>query len=165
MTSLSDRADYYNNLGIVLQSAGQLDDAIVAYEHAIDVSPSHANAYSNLGVLLRATGKSSDAEAASRTAIQLNPNHIDAYTNLGVLLGGLQRTEGAAECYCRVITLVPKHREARRLLALAHCTLGEFSEAVHIFDEWLEEEPADPIALHMRAACTGRDVPARASND
>ena len=159
-----DRADYYNNLGIVLQSTGRLDDAIVAYEHAIDIDPSHANAYSNLGVLLRATGKSSEAEAAYRTAIQLNPNHIDAYTNLGVLLGGLQRTEEAAECYCRVITLRPKHREARRLLALAHCTLGEFSEAVHIFDEWLEEEPADPIALHMRAACTGRNVPARASD-
>ena len=159
-----DRADYYNNLGIVLQSTGRLDDAIVAYENAIDLDPSHANAYSNLGVLLRATGKSSEAEAAYRTAIQLNPNHIDAYTNLGVLLGGLQRTEEAAECYCRVITLRPKHREARRLLALAHCTLGEFSEAVHIFDEWLEEEPADPIALHMRAACTGRNVPARASD-
>jgi predicted TPR repeat methyltransferase len=28
----------------------------------------------------------------------------------------------------------------------------------------LDEEPDDPIALHMRAACTGREVPARASN-
>lgn len=76
----------------------------------------------------------------------------------------MKRTEEAAACYCKVITLRPKHREARRLLALAHCTLGEIGEAVNIFDEWLEEEPGDPIALHMRAACTGRDVPARASN-
>ena len=42
--------------------------------------------------------------------------------------------------------------------------LGDIGEAVNIFDEWLDEEPGDPIALHMRAACTGRDVPARASN-
>ena len=42
--------------------------------------------------------------------------------------------------------------------------LGEIGEAVNIFEEWLEEEPDDPIALHMLAACTGRDVPARASN-
>ena len=33
-----------------------------------------------------------------------------------------------------------------------------------IFEEWLDEEPDDPIARHMLAACTGRDVPARASN-
>jgi predicted TPR repeat methyltransferase len=63
-----------------------------------------------------------------------------------------------------VITLRPKHREARKLLALAHCTLGEVDKAVDIFEQWLEEEPGDPIARHMLAACTGRDVPERASN-
>ena len=31
-------------------------------------------------------------------------------------------------------------------------------------EEWLEEEPGDPIARHMLAACTGRDVPERASS-
>jgi predicted TPR repeat methyltransferase len=160
-----DRADCYSNLGIIFQSAGRLDEAIDAYRRALAVDPSHANAYSNLGVLLRATGRPSEAEAAYRKAIELNPNHIDAYTNLGILLNGLQRTEEAASCYCKVITLRPKHREARRLLALAHCTLGEIGEAVNILEEWLEEEPADPIALHMLAACTGRDVPLRASDE
>jgi predicted TPR repeat methyltransferase len=159
-----DCADSYSNLGIIFQSDGRLDAAIDAYRRAIAIDPAHANAYSNLGVLLRATGKPSEAEAAYRTAIQLNPDHIDAYTNLGILLTGLKRTEEASACFCKVITLRPKHREARRLLALAHCTLGEIGEAVKIFDEWLEEEPEDPIALHMRAACSGREVPARASD-
>ncbi len=159
-----DRADWHNNLGILLQSVGRLDAAIDAYERAIAIDPSHANAYSNLGVLFRATGKPSEAEAAYRTAIQLDPDHIDAYTNLGILLGGLKRTEEAAACYSKVITLRPKHKEARKLLALAHCSLGEIDEAVTIFKEWLEEEPESPIALHMLAACTGREVPARASN-
>jgi len=76
----------------------------------------------------------------------------------------VRRTEEAAACYCRVITLRPRHRQARRLLALAHWLLGERDEAVKIFEDWLAEEPADPIARHMHAACTGRDVPPRASN-
>ena len=158
------RAACYNNLGIIFQSTGRLPAAIDAYRHAIAIDSSHANAHSNLGVLLRATGQPIEAEAAYRTAIHLNPEHIDAYTNLGILLNALKRTKEATECYCKVITLRPKHREARRLLALAHCVLGDIDEAVKIFDEWLDEEPGDPIALHMRAACTGRDVPARASN-
>jgi predicted TPR repeat methyltransferase len=158
------RADGYSNLGLIFQSAGRLEEAIDACERAIAIEPGHANAFNNLGVLLRATGRPAEAEAAYRTAIRLNPEHIDAYTNLGILLNGLQRTDEAAACYCRVITLRPKHREARKLLALAHCTLGEVDEAAHIFEEWLGEEPSDPIALHMRAACTGRDVPRRASN-
>jgi predicted TPR repeat methyltransferase len=161
---VADRADWYSNLGIVLQERGRLDDAIAAYHRAIELDPAHANAYSNLGVLLRATGKPVEAEAAYRTAIRLNPEHLDGYTNLGVLLNGLKRSEEAVACYCKVITLRPKHREARRLLALAHCTLGEIDQAVQIFEEWLAEEPDDPIARHMLSACTGRDVPGRASN-
>src|SRR6266511_841321 len=164
LTLVPDQADWYSNLGIVLQSDGRLERAIDSYRRAIGIDPSHANAHNNLGVLLRATGRPVEAEAAYRAAIRLNPEHIDAYTNLGILLNGLKRTEEAAACYCKVITLQPKHREARKLLALAHCTLGEIGEAVHIFEQWLEEEPGDPIALHMLAACTGRGVPARASN-
>jgi predicted TPR repeat methyltransferase len=164
LTLVPDRADWHNNLGILLQSVGKLDAAIDTYQRAIAIDPSHANAYSNLGILLRATGKPSEAEAAYRTAIQLDPDHIDAYTNLGILLNALKRTEEAAACFSKVITLRPKHKDARKLLALAHCTLGEIDEAVTIFKEWLEEEPESPIALHMLAACTGQDVPARASN-
>jgi predicted TPR repeat methyltransferase len=164
LTLAPDQPDWHSNLGIIFQSLGKLDAAIDSYRRAIAIDSSHANAHSNLGVLLRATGKPLEAEAAYRTAIQLNPDHIDAYTNLGILLNGLKRTEEAAACYCKVITLRPKHREARKLLALAHCTLGEVGEAATILEEWLDEEPADPIALHMLAACTGREVPARASN-
>ena len=159
-----DRADYFNNLGIVRQATGQIDAAIQAYERAIALDPSHANAYSNLGVLLRATGQPAESEQAYRTAIELNPEHIDAYTNLGILLNGLGRTQDAAACFCKVITLRPKHREARKLLALAHSTLGEIGEATRIFEEWLAEEPDDPIAAHMLAACTGRQVPPRAAD-
>jgi predicted TPR repeat methyltransferase len=76
----------------------------------------------------------------------------------------LNRAREAATCYCKAITLRPKHREARKLLALAHTTLGEIEKATNILQEWLEEEPDNPIARHMLAACTGHDVPERASN-
>ena len=159
-----DQADWHSNLGIVLQSDQRLDPAIDAYRRAIKIDPGHANAHNNLGVLLRAVGQPVEAEAAYRAAIRAAPEHIDAYTNLGILLNGLKRTEEAAACYCKAITLRPKHPEARKLLALAHCTLGEVDKATEILEQWLEQEPENPIARHMLAACTGRDVPERASN-
>ena len=159
-----NHADAHSNLGIVFQSDGRLDEAIDAYQRAIALDPRHANAHNNLGAVLRAAGRPEEAEAAYRTAIGLDPGHVDAYTNLGILLNGLNRTIEASECFSRVITLQPKHREGRRLLALAHCALGEVDRAVEILSEWLEEEPGDPIAVHMLAAATGEDVPVRASN-
>lgn len=159
-----DRADCCNNLGIVYQASGRLEDAIAAYRRALAIDPGHANAHSNLGVLLRATGQAEAAEAAYREAIRLAPAHIDAHHNLGILLNGLGRTAEAAACFSRIITLRPHHKDARRLLALAHCTLGELDAAQRIYREWLEEDPDDPIALHMHAACCGGAPPPRASD-
>jgi predicted TPR repeat methyltransferase len=159
-----DQPDWHSNLGIVLQERLRLDEAIAAYERAIALDPGHANARNNLGVVLRATGRVEEAEAAYRAAIEADPEHSDAHHNLGVLLNGLGRRREAALCFSKVITLRPKHPEARRLLALAHYTLGETDKAIGVFEEWLEEEPDDPIAAHMLAACSGRDVPPRASD-
>jgi predicted TPR repeat methyltransferase len=159
-----ERADWYSNLGIVLQDQLRLDDAIAAYRRAIALDPTHANAHSNLGVVLRATGKVAEAETAYRAAIRIDPSHSDAYHNLGVLLNAQKRPREAALCFSKVITLRPKDPEARRLLALAHCTLGEVDQAVTIFEEWLEDDPDDPVARHLLAACSGRNVPARASD-
>jgi predicted TPR repeat methyltransferase len=89
---------------------------------------------------------------------------VDAYTNVGILLNGQNRAKEASDCFCKAITLRPKHPGARRLLALAHCMIGEVDEAVKVLEEWLREDPGDPIAEHMLAACTSRDVPSRASN-
>jgi predicted TPR repeat methyltransferase len=161
---VSGNADWHSNLGIVLQSQGKLDAAMDAFRRSIALDPRHANAHSNLGVLLRAAGRPSEAEASYRAAIAIDPKHIDAYTNLGILLNSLRRPAEASTCFCKVITLRPKHRDARKLLALAHCALGETTEAIRIFEQWLEEEPDDAIARHMLAACSGRDVPPRASD-
>ena len=157
-------ADWHSNLGIVHQSRGCFEQALASYRAAIAIDPAHANAHCNLGVVLNATGKPTEAEAAYRAAIALNPNHVDAHGNLGILLSGLHRTREAAACYCKVITLSPRHPEARRRLGVAHCVLGETDQAIKIFADWLAEEPDNAIARHMLAACTGRDVPARASD-
>ena len=159
-----NQADCYSNLGIIFKARGKFDEAVAAYEHAIALNPNHANAHNNLGVLLKVQGRMAEAEAAYRNAIHLDPDHIDAWHNLGVLLANLKRTKEAVYCYCKVTTLSPAHPEARRLLALAYRTLGEPQKAVKIFEEWLEAEPANPVALHMHAACSGRNVPNRASD-
>jgi predicted TPR repeat methyltransferase len=158
------RADWHGNLGIVLQDRLELDEAIGAYRRAIELDADHANAYSNLGVVLRAKGRLAEAEGAYRAAIRIDPEHSDAYHNLGVLLNAEKRSHEAALCFSKVITLRPKDPEARRLLGLAYFTLGEVDQAVAVFEEWLDEEPDNPIARHLLAACSGRDVPPRASD-
>ena len=157
-------ADWHSNLGIVFKAEGRIDEAAEAFRRALALDPVHVNAQSNLGVMLKAQGHLVEAEAAYRRAIEINPNHADAYHNLGVLLSGTGRTREGVRCYCKVITLTPRHREARRLLALAHSSMGEVDKALEIYEQWIAEEPDNPVVQHMYAACSGRDVPARASD-
>jgi predicted TPR repeat methyltransferase len=115
--------------------------------------------------VLRGKGRVAEAEAAYRAAIRIDPEHSDAYNNLGVLLNGQQRQREAALCFSKVITLRPRYPEARRLLAIAYSTLGEVDKAVEVCEEWVQDDPDDPIARHTLAACSGRDVPLRASDE
>jgi len=158
-------ADRYNNLGNVLVEMGRLPEATVAYEKALGLQPGHANAYNNLGTVLRAQSRFDDAAAAYQKAIELEPTHVDAYNNYGNLLSSRGMVREAVAYYCKAITLIPNHPQARKLLGIAYYTIGQVEAAAEVFRDWLKEEPENPVARHMLAACSGEDVPQRASDD
>ncbi len=160
-----NRAECYSNLGIILRALDRDDEALAAYTKAIELNPTHAEAHNNLGVLYRFVGKPAEAEAAYRKAIELKPSYAETYHNLGVLLTGQKRHREAILCYFKVLSLEPARTDDRRLLALAHCEIGERDKAIEIFETWIKEDPESPVAKHMLAAVSGRDVPARASDD
>ncbi len=159
-----DEPDWHSNLGIILQAQADLDGAIACFERAITLRPSHAKAHNNLGVLLRILGRHVEAEAEYREAIALNPDYADAYHNLAILLSLTDRTPEAVTAYCTALTLKPQYPEARRLLVLAYCAIGKRDKALTLCEEWVKNEPDDPVARHALASVSGRDVPARASD-
>jgi predicted TPR repeat methyltransferase len=159
-----DEPNYYNNLGNVLVEAGRLAEAADAYEKVIRLAPAHAHAYNNLGALSKARGQFEDAARAYEKAIELNPDHVDAHNNMGKLLSTQGRTKEAVAWYCKAITLMPRHPDARKLLGLAYYTLGETGKAAEVYRQWLADEPESPVAIHMLAACSGENVPLRASD-
>lgn len=159
-----DQPDRYNNLGNVLVERGELAAATDAYQKAIALQPGHADAWNNLGALLRAQQRFEEAAAAYQKAIELDPDHVDAYTNYGNLLSSRGRVNEAVACYCKAITLVPNHAESRKMLGIAYYTLGQIEAAAEVFRHWLQDEPDNPVAKHLFAACSGQNVPVRASD-
>lgn len=165
LTLAPGQPDWYSNLGVVRQARGDLDGAIDAYRQAIAIAPEHAKAHGNLGVLLKVHGNLEDAETEYRRAIELDPNHADAYHNLAVVLGATGRAKEAVGCYSRALTLKPHYPEARRALALAYCNIGKPDLAIELCEQWVKDDPASPVARHTLAACSGRNVPARADDE
>lgn len=157
--------NYYNNLGNVLVETGRLEEAAAAYEQVIALAPGHANAHANLGTLHKARGQPDEAAAAYRKAIEADPGHVDAHNNMGKLLAAQGRGEEAVAWHCKAITLMHHHPDSRRLLGIAHYTLGQIDKAAEVYRQWLADEPENPVARHMLSACSGRDVPPRAPDD
>ena len=52
-------------------------------------------------------------------------------------------------CYCKVTTLAPRHPETRRMLGLAYCVLGQRDKAIELYEEWLKDDPDNPVAQRI----------------
>jgi tetratricopeptide (TPR) repeat protein len=76
----------YNNLGAVLQSIENWEEARKAFEITVVIEPSFAMGYYNLGMVLRRLERLPEAIQAYSKAIQIAPKYAEAYQNLGVAL-------------------------------------------------------------------------------
>jgi predicted TPR repeat methyltransferase len=159
-----DQAGRYNNLGNVLVERGRLEDATEAYRRSVELDPGNADTHNNLGALLKALGHPDDAADAYRAAIELDPEHIAAYNNMGNLLSSQGHHTEAVAFYSKAISLRPGDAGSRHRLGFTYYALGHLEAAAEVFRLWLHAEPGHPIPRHMLAACTGENVPERATD-
>lgn len=157
-------ADAHNNLGNVLKETNQLEPALAAYRRAVAADPRHADAWNNLGVLLKVRGQYDDADAAYGRALAANPALAAAWQNRGNVLARVGRLDEAAAAFAHVLTLRPGNTAAYDALGKALYRARRTEQAVRIYQQWLDADPTSSVARHMLAACTGHDVPARASD-
>ena len=92
---LSARA--WLSVGYLFYLQEKHEDAIAAYDQAIQLKPDYAGAYSNRGVAKSELGRHEDAIADYNQAIQLKPNYAEAYNNRGVAKNDLGRIDGARQ--------------------------------------------------------------------
>jgi len=88
----------------------------------------------------------------------------DAHLNLGKALEALDRMAEALTAFRRAVQLRPFHFDSYRRLGSMLYASGRIDEAADVYRTWLSLDPDNPLAQHLLAACTGREVPARASD-
>jgi predicted TPR repeat methyltransferase len=148
----------------VLQHQKRGEEAVPCYERAIELQPDLADAHNNLGNALQQQKRHEEAVVLYERAIALRPEMADAHLNLGKALEALDRMSGALTAYRQAVLLRPFHFDSYRRLGSALYGWGRIDEAADVYRKWLSLEPDNPLAQHLLAACTGHDVPARASD-
>lgn len=155
--------DWINDLGNVLVGLERFDEAVTAFQTAVAWQPRDANLWNNLGAALSRAEQLLEAEHAFFQAVQIAPHFVPALNNLGDVLTRLDRIEDAAQYYCRAFVEGPHEEKSQHMLGIAYYSLNRISEAAAVYQDWLHDDPTSPIAAHLLAACSGRNVPTRAS--
>ena len=121
--------------------AGQSNEALAAYDHAIALDPGYAPAYASKGRILQNLKRYNEALAAYDHAIALDPNYASAYNDKGHTLHDLGRYEEALDYYSQAIRLYPEYYGAYTNRGSTLYVLKRYEEALEACDRAIEIEP------------------------
>jgi len=128
-------------LGTVLQKSGKLNDACIANQKVINLSPNDADAHYNLANTLKELGKLEEAQLSYQKALVINPYDVEAYSNLGNTLQELGKLEEAQASYQKALVIMPNFSEAHYNLANVLIKLGKLEEAQLSYQKALVIKP------------------------
>jgi len=126
----AEQAQAHYQLGVLLEEAGQITEAIDHYRIAIRFNPMLAEAHVNLGAALASLGDFDGAIEVYRGALRLHPQLAEAHFNWGNALVAQDNMDEAIEHYQQAIRLQPSHALAHYNLANALATKKRLDEAI-----------------------------------
>ena len=143
---LPDGAGAWRSYGVALRQADRAEEAVFAYDRAIELDSNNSDVHTHRGNALRDLGRLEDALAAHDRAIELDSNNSAAHASRGSTLGGLGRLEDALAAHDRAIELEPSNSYAHTGRGDTLRSLGRFEDALAAHDRAIELEPNNSVA-------------------
>ncbi|WDZ94681.1 tetratricopeptide repeat protein [Herbaspirillum sp. WKF16] len=160
----SEDASWQNDLGNVLFALGRLEEAELAYADALAITPQDHTIWNNLGATQLQLQKTAEATGSFERAVAIDPGFVPALLHLGGIFEAAGDKMQASHYQCRAYVLPPLEGKSKEMLGISFYFLGRLQEAAEAYRAWLADEPDNPVAAHMLAACSQDDVPQRASD-
>ncbi|MCX7982858.1 MAG: tetratricopeptide repeat protein [Syntrophales bacterium] len=104
----------YNNLGAVLFTQGQVEEAKKMFLFALSILPEYPGANKNLAAVLYREGKYQDALAHIERALQVQPSNPEYLTAKGAILAKMGNRQGAIHAFRKALQIAPEWSDARQ---------------------------------------------------
>lgn len=140
-----DRDDLYLELGNVLYAENCFEEAVQAYQSAVDIDHSSKNQFS-LAQGLMQTGKYEAAKKNFNNVIRMEPHSPHGYLGLGQTYAKEGDYKRAIEQFEKAIGKQSDYYEAYAEMGYAYADMGEIEEAQELV-EFLEDKDNDLSAL------------------
>ncbi len=131
----------WNNKGSALYKLNKSDEAIKAYDKAIEINPQISETWNNKGIALYELNRSDEAMKAYDKAIEINPNNSDAWYNKGLVLYKLNKQYEAMKAYDKVIEIDPQYSKAWNDEGVVLYNLNKSYEAIKAYDKAIGINP------------------------
>lgn len=119
-------ATAYAMLGYAqLLDAGEPQQALASFEHAIELNDTNASAYVGMGMAYAQLGQPGRALAAYRDAVEHDPRNAKAYNNAGVVLASTGHYREAIQSFDAALKIRPDYADAQRNRARAQAAIGD----------------------------------------
>ena len=141
------KTDYLTSLGTVLANLGRGEEALKAFDKAVQLKPLDADLWRNLGNVLVDVERRTEAILSFQHALKLNPRHWDAASKAGRLLFEQERFEEALACFSLCDELQPGDFQTLHWRALALHKLKRPEEALADNRRALALDPANADTL------------------
>ncbi len=118
---------------------------------AATLNPADASAHYNLGLIHQQRGELEAARERFERAVQIDDDEIDAHYQLGRIAAGQKRLAEAIRHFEQVVARDPSHaqHEIWREVGATYIAAGQFEDAHHALEQFLERRPSDPEALYL----------------
>lgn len=131
-------------LGQFYMASNQLDNALTAYQKAVEIDPNLSAAYAQLSAIYVRIGQTEKALAELEKGLQRNPENVSVM----MLKGMLQQQKGAVETaqltYEELLGINPKFAPAANNLAYIYQEHGKLDEALRLAEVARTEAPDNP---------------------
>jgi uncharacterized protein (TIGR03032 family) len=130
------------NLGVALQTIGEIEQAQRAFQQALELDPNHLEAHNGLGAVYAKQEAATPAIQHYQQALTIQPNYLPALINLGHINLRLEKYSEAEAIYRQVLQLQPHNTQALDSLVkllLATCRWSELSD---FFPQWRQFQSA-----------------------
>jgi len=127
-----------------------VEEAIAAYQTALEYDPDSAGALVNLGTIYFHLRRWDEAERHYRRAIEVDPGYALAHFNLANLYDEKNDRAEALLHYMMALRLDPQYGDAHYNLALLYQASGQALRAVRHWKSYLKLDPNSPWAAIAR---------------
>ncbi len=131
----------FNLLGVTLADLGMHEQAVEAYQKALEIKPDFAICLNNLSVSYKKLNMFDIAKNVLQRAVEIDENLPEALNNLANSLRDEGYLNDARKLYEKALSLVPNSVEIKINLAIVLTDLGEFKSAERLLREVLTENP------------------------